>query len=322
MRNKLYEDVSSDLIIYQDDTDGRCYYWNGTELVYLYTNNPNIGDRGDQELQAREDEERKAQRQKEREEAQRLKDAGEEYDEEALEDEETEEERRKRIEDIQNILGDDETREAAERESRTKIDRELARKKAADLRNSPSSTIQRFKQSLDKFIAKEVRARRSPTWQKTHMGYEGTGILRQGRRMETNDKIPKINVYFDQSGSWNDSDIKVGMEAIGVLKNYEDRNEIKVKLYYFSNDIYEDAQDARYDGGTGAGAKLIEHIRATHPDNVIVMTDNDIGTGWNEIYDAPKIRVPGAVWYLFRKNASPALPIWLKGSKQTLSFII
>ena len=93
MRNRLNEDTSSDLIIYQDDSTGKCYYWNGTELVYLYTNNPNIGDRGDKEFQEREEEERKAQRQKEKEEAQRLKDAGEEYDEEALEDEETEEEK-------------------------------------------------------------------------------------------------------------------------------------------------------------------------------------------------------------------------------------
>lgn len=318
---KLNEANSPDLILYQDDNTGDCYYWNGKELIFLYNRKPQIGDKGEADYQDKEDQEREAQRAKEREEAQRAKDAGEEYDEDALA-EESEEERQQRINDIQDILGDEQTAEEATKESRTKVDRELARKKAADLRNSSSSKIQRFKQSLDKFIANEVRPRRNRTWQKSHMGYEGSGILRQGRRIERNDKIPKINVYFDQSGSWDESDIAVGMEAVGVLKNYEDRNEIKVELYYFSNDIYSDAQEARYDGGTGAGAKLINHIRATNPDNVIVMTDDDIGTGWKEIYDAPKTKVPGAVWYLFRGAASPALPEWLKGRKQTSVFII
>ena len=319
--NRLIEETSPDLIIYQDDTTGKCYYWNGKELVYLYTKMPRVGDEGDKDIQDKEAEERKAQIQKEREEAQKRKDAGEEYDEDALE-EESEEEREQRIKDIQDMLGNEQDKEAAKRESKAKIDRELARKKAAELRNSPSSKIQRFKQSLDQFIANEVRPIRDRTWQKTHMGYEGTGILRQGRRIQPSDKIPKINVYFDQSGSWNDNDIQVGMEAIGVLKNYEDRNEIKVNLYYFSNDIYDDPVEARKDGGTGAGAKLIYHVQSTRPDNVIVMTDADIGSGWTEIYDAPKIRVPGAVWYLFRKKASPALPEWLKGVKQTSAFII
>ena len=318
----LYEAKSPELVIYQDDSTGKCYYWDGKQLQYAYTRNPQIGEHGDQDIQEREEQERKAQIQKEREEAQRAKDAGEEYDEEALADDETEEAKQQRINDIQDMFGDEATRDSAERESRSKVDKDLAKKKAAELRNSPSSKIQRFKASLDQFIAREVRPKRKGTWQKTHMGYEGSGIMRQGKRLTRDEKIPKINVYFDQSGSWDESDIQVGMEAIGVLKNYEERKEIKVDLFYFSNDIYDNPQSARYDGGTGAGAKLIYHIQATHPDNVIVMTDDDIGTGWNEIFDAPKIKVPGAVWYLFRGNASPALPEWLKGRKQTSAFII
>ncbi len=311
-----------DLIIYQDDSTGKRYYWNGKELVYINTVNPEIGNKGDKSTQDREEAERQSQIEKERAEAQAAKDAGEEYDPEALMDPETAEERQKRLQDIQDILGDESTADTASREAKSKVDKELARKKAADLRNSPSGKMKRFKQSLDQFIAREVRPRRKGTWQKTHMGYEGSGIIRQGRRMSRDDKIPKINVYFDQSGSWGENDIAVGMEAISVLKSYEERKEIKVDLFYFSNDIYDNAAKARWDGGTGAGAKLIYHIQATHPDNVIVMTDDDIGTGWNEIYEAPKIKVPGAVWYLFRGSASPALPEWLKGRRQTSAFII
>lgn len=320
---KLYEANSPDLVIYQDDKTGKRYYWNGKELVYLNTVKPEIGDTGDQSIQDQEQIERDAQIQREREEAQRAKDAGEAYDEEALRDAETQEEREQRINDIKDMLGDESTRATAEKEARTKVDRELAKKKAASLRNSPSSNIQKFKISLEQFIAKEVRPRRKSTWQKPHMGYEGSGIMRKGRRNQREEKVPKINVYFDQSGSWGPADISVGMEAIGVLKNYEERKEIKVDLFYFANSVSGNNDKAEIGGGTGAGAEIIEHIRATNPDNIIMMTDGDMDYGqWEEILSAPKVVVPGAVWFLFRNSSSRALPEWIRGARQTLAFMI
>ena len=221
------------------------------------------------------------------------------------------------------MLGDESTRATAEKEARTKVDRELAKKKAASLRNSPSSNIQKFKISLEQFIAKEVRPRRKSTWQKPHMGYEGSGIMRKGRRNQREEKVPKINVYFDQSGSWGPADISVGMEAIGVLKNYEERKEIKVDLFYFANSVSGNNDKAEIGGGTGAGAEIIEHIRATNPDNIIMMTDGDMDYGqWEEILSAPKVVVPGAVWFLFRNSSSRALPEWIRGARQTLAFMI
>lgn len=312
-----------DLVIYQDDRTGKRYYWNGRELVHIDTVTPQIGDTGDKDFQEQEEIERQAQIEKERKEAQAAKDAGEEYDPEALMDQESAEEREQRIKDIQDMLGDESTRAAAEKESRTKVDRELAKKKAADLRNSPSSNIQKFKLSLEQFIAKEVRPKRKSTWQKPHMGYEGSGILRKGRRFSRDEKIPKINVYFDQSGSWDEKDIAVGLEAIGVLKNYEDRKEIKVDLYYFANHVSGNNSKAEIGGGTGAGAEIIEHIRATNPDNIIMMTDGDMDYGgWEEILHAPKVIVPGAVWFLFRNESSRALKEWIRGARQTYAFMI
>ena len=313
---------NKDIHIYQDTATGNYYYYNGKELVLLGNRTPKIGDTGDEEYQKREDEERQKRVEQEREEAQRAKDAGEQYDPEALMDPETEEERQQRIKDIQNMFSDEQTIADVERENKVKLDKEMMRKKAAEVANMPGSKIQRFSQSLDNFIKNETRKRRTSSWNKPNMSYEGTGIYKKGRRNERTKKIPSINVYFDQSGSWTDSDIAVGMEAIGVLKNYIDRGEITMNLYYFSNNIYDNAADARSDGGTGAGAKLIQHIQTTRPDNVIIMTDDDIGNGWDEIYSAPKIKVPGAVWFLFRGKPSPALPEWLKGYMQNLAFII
>ena len=322
MEHNKRQTPMGNLHIYEDDKTGNFYYWNGSELVLLGNRKPQIGDTGDEDFQKKEAEERAKKVEEERQEAQRRKDAGEAYDEAALADPETEEARQQRIKDIQNFFDDQATADEIERESQRKIDRELARKKAADMNTIKNSKIQQFNTSLRRFLNNELERQREHTWQKPHMGYEHTGIIRQGIRREENENKPSINVYFDQSGSWDDSDIQTGMEAIGVLKNYEDRGEITVKLYYFSNNIYDDPAEARADGGTGAGAKLIAHIQTTNPDNVIIMTDDDIGSYWIEIYDAPKIRVKGAVWFLFRKKPSPALPIWLKGAKQNLQFII
>lgn len=317
------KDTSKDLHIYQDEKTGDYYYYNGKELVKLGNRTPKIGDKGDANFQEKENQERAEQIQKEREEAQKAKDAGEEYDPAALMDDETEEERQQRIKDIQNMFSDTDTADELEKETKAKVDRAMQKKKAADMFNTPNSKIQRFSQSLDRFLADELRPQRSPSWSKPNMSYEGSGIIRKGRRKETTKKIPKINVYFDQSGSWGPRDIAVGMEAIGVLKNYVDRGEITVDLYYFSNHIFDSAEAARSETGTGAGGDLMRHIQATKPDNVIVMTDGDIGRGcWRQIYDAPKVRVPGAVWFLFRNETSGALQDWLKGSRQTRAFII
>ena len=322
MEHTRHQAPMGNLHIYQDDTTGNFYYWNGTELVLLGNNKPQIGDAGDEDFQKKESEERAKRIQQEREAAQKAKDAGEAYDEEALAEPETEEERQQRIKDIQDLLGDQKMKDEAERESQRKIDKDMAKKKAADPTQIKNSKIQKFSVSIRMFLNNELERQREKTWQKTHMGYEGTSIIRQGRRTAENENIPKINVYFDQSGSWDESDIKVGMEAVGVLKNYADRGEIVYDIYYFSNDIYDDAAAARRDGGTGAGAKLIKHIQTTMPDNVIIMTDDDIGTSWTEIYDAPKLKLKGAVWFLFRGRPSPALPEWIKGMKQNMAFII
>ena len=296
--------------IYIDDSTGDMYVFNGSELVKIGNTTPQIGDKGDTDFQNKEEEERKAQIEKDKE----------EYGDDDYE--ETEEERQARLDDIKNTFGDDVAKSEIEAETERHINKDLKRKKAAQDKEKYSSSIQRFSESLRKFIANQVRREKNKTWKKSDMSYEGSGIIRRGKMTTNNTKIPKINVYFDRSGSWGPEDTKVGMEAIGILNNYVNRGEITIDIYYFANHVGSTANKSEIGGGTGAGAELVEHIMATKPDNVIIMTDDDIGGGWNEIYDAPKIKVPGAVWYLFRGRPSPALPEWVQGRKQTKSFII
>ena len=300
-----------DVHIYMDDSTGDLYVFNGTELIKIGNKTPKIGDRGDEEFQSKEEQERQAQIEKEKEEF------GDD------EDEETEEERQQRLDDIKNARGDDITRREIENETSRKVNGELKRKKSAEDAKKYSSPIQKFRESLDKFIANQIKREKTKTWKQSDMRYEGSGIMRRGRAYTRNTKIPKINVYFDQSGSWDDNDLKVGMEAIGILNNYVNRGEITIDIYYFANHIHSDSSTARAEGGTHAGPEIIEHIQSTKPDNVIIMTDSDIGRlGSLRRENSPKIKVPGAVWFLFRDYADSDLPIWLQGRKQTKSFII
>ena len=303
--NKL---PKNDVHIYLDDKTGDMYIFNGVELIKVGNKSPQIGDKGDEDFQEEEEKKRQAQIEKEKEEF------GDD------EEEESEEDRQKRIDDIKNALEDEVTKSDIEKETSTKVDKDIKKKKAAqDKMSKASSPIQRFKTSLDRFLADQVKRQKNKTWKKSDMRYEGSGIMRRGKTYTRNTKIPKINVYFDQSGSWGPEDIKVGMQAIGVLNNYEKRGEIEKDIYYFSDHI----TSTPVSGGTGAGAELVEHIIATKPDNVIIMTDSDMDyQGWTEILSAPKIKVPGAVWFLFRGAASKALPEWIQGRKQTKSFII
>lgn len=313
---------SENVVIYQDDRTGKRYYWNGTELVYLNTSNPQIGQKGNRQTIADEDAEREKQIEKERQEAEAKKAAGEDYDESALIPESSEA-AQQRIKDIQNILEDETVLDKAYGESKNQVERDMIMKKAADMGRTKNSKIQQFNKSLDLFLAREVRKRRRSTWAKPNMSYEGSGIIRKGRRIEKADYIPKINVYFDQSSSWSQADIEVGFEAIGVLKNYQDRGEIKVNLFYFADHVA-DTNDSNIIGGaTTAGGEIMRHIHSTKPDNVIIMTDSDMDyDGFPEMFREEKAVLPGAVWYLFRNEVSKGVQEWIKGRKQNWAFLI
>ena len=155
------------------------------------------------------------------------------------------------------------------------------------------------------------------------MRYEGSGIIRKGRRIEKAEYIPKINVYYDQSSSWSEDDIAVGNEAIGVLKNYVNRGEIVVNLFYFADHVSGNNDYREIGGCTTAGGEIIRHIKATKPDNIIMMTDNDMEYGRNEqMFDEGKVTVPGAVWFLFRRAISQGVQDHIKGRKQNMVFLI
>ena len=139
-------------------------------------------------------------------------------------------------------------------------------------------------------------------------------IIRRGTRNQKNPNIPKINVYFDQSGSWGADDIKVGESAVATLNQYVKKKELVIDVYKFAERVGELDE---YVGGGTYGEPIMKHIRETRPDNVIVMTDSDISD-----IKSP-VTVPGGVWILWRNGyVSDNLKDNLHGRKLTKYFNI
>ena len=365
---KLFEEnENKDVHIYMDDSTGKYYYFDGEKLILLGSK-PQIGDKGNSELQQKEEEEREKQIEQEQEEddeaggeeegssesgksgtpnkpdkSNKKGNDGEpndEGDEDGDDSEkktkdskpgsgagkggkkETSDEKLKRLQRIHDKLNDanmgaDISHEATDKVTNEKKLKELrkkqleASKNIQKYKNNPGLT--RFKESLQGFIKKEVGEVKNSSWSKINKKYAGTGVIKPGVSKHASGKIPVINVYYDRSGSWDASMTSVGDMAISTLNNYVRQGKLKIYLYYFNTRIMT-TDPGRGSGGT-AGTPILQHIKETKPDNVIVMTDDDI-RDCKEI-----VTVPGAVWLLFIENSiSKNLQDSLKGKKLTKSF--
>lgn len=223
-------------------------------------------------------------------------------------------ENEKRLQDIKKMLNDlktqekilDETGEAVRAEQRKKAERNLQQYNASPLNS--------FKMSLQGFIKNQISQVKGTSWSKINKTYAHSGIMKPGRTRYSSGKVPLINVYFDQSGSWGPNDIKVGEQAIATLNKYVKQGDIQIKLYYFDTEVSGNRADMVH-GGTNLDP-VITHINSTKPDNVIIMTDSD--GDWTTY--SGSATVPGAVWFLWRNSVSEELKKHLSGKELTKSF--
>lgn len=239
----------------------------------------------------------------------------------------SEEERQAKVKEIKDDMASAQTQAELSAEDVAKIRAETqavkAREKEADSykRKSAGSFkgFQEFLNSLYRAIALQVHHEETQddSWSAISRRNSGAGVLQQGKKIQElpNKKIPVIDFYFDQSGSWDDDDIKVGEKAVQSLAEMEANGQIKINIYYFSNEVFTDAASARALRGTGAWNDIVKNVIATQANNVIIMTDHDMENWWSPQHKPPlKYTVPGYVWYLWRDgDNAPRLPRDLKG---------
>jgi hypothetical protein len=181
--------------------------------------------------------------------------------------------------------------------------------------------FQDFLNSLYRAIALQVHNEeiRNDSWSAISRRNSGAGVLRQGKKVQKlpNKKIPVIDFYFDCSASWTPDDITVGKKAVSALADMEQNGQIKINIYYFSDEVSQTYEDVE-GGCTSAWNYIVKNIIATQATNVIVMTDGDMerqGKRGAGAQDHLKYTVPGYVWYLWKNGENaPRLPRDLHGS--------
>ena len=295
-----------------------------------------IGDRGSAEIQAAEEAERKATIEKEKAEdaANKAKEAGDDdladqnndlakeaqdvqdeandladdIDENGLGKKEAE-----RLKKIKDRLEDIENQRKAIDETERAVfnSRQLAgdRKRRLEYERDPSAD---FLKSVQLFIKDQVSDQRFSSWNRPDKRFSGTNIIHKGKATKHDVPVPLLAIYFDRSGSWDDSKIKVGQRAIASLDKYVKRGELKIKVYYFADDVASDPTDRKLGGATSATQKILDHIESIKANNVIIMTDSDMD-GQGEF--TRKVTVPGAVWFLFKGGRCYRIMEYLHGKK-------
>lgn len=196
---------------------------------------------------------------------------------------------------IQNLIDETEEHVYADRAKRNKEKKEAEK----NAKNYKTNSVEKLVLDLNKLIAKEVREIPEKTWGRMNKKAEGSGLMKKGTRMIDNPEIPVLAVYFDQSGSWDASDIQVGNKVIETLNSYVKKGQLKIQIYYFADDV--GTSPNGIGSGTGAGAKLMQHIKKTRPDNVLIMTDSDFDH-WGEIRSENGTRLKGGAFLLFRNG--------------------
>jgi hypothetical protein len=131
---------------------------------------------------------------------------------------------------------------------------------------------------------------------------------------------PIIEVFFDQSGSWDKRDVQVGRKAIKSIKTFEDMGEIVLMLRFFDDIVTADEDDPRLGrGSTDAWPEILQEIKASGAKNVVIMTDHDMN--WDAVRCKQTCRVEGCVWWIWKNGvAAPDCTKYLIGEKGNYQF--
>lgn len=208
---------------------------------------------------------------------------------------------------LDNILA-----EVNAQKRKDKIRREAAKARVDYARNG-NGGLRDFKLDLQRFVARECRdPEKEDSWETFNPSYEDSEFIMPGKWDDEKPNVPKINVYWDTSGSFSDpKKTAAARAAIDSIKSYERKGLITIDVYYHSSDVYTSPH-----GGGNKGDKVMEHIQDTHPDNVIIITDGDLSD------TSIPTSVPGAVWMLFYDYTSSGLIKNLRGRKQSKWYMI
>lgn len=140
---------------------------------------------------------------------------------------------------------------------------------------------------------------------------------------EQRQEKPSIDFFFDVSRSWEDSEVELGKRFVASLKEFVDRGELELNVYYFSDIVDQDLDLVRRYGGTTAWTKILDAINNNNAKNVVVMTDCDMDK--YAVRSGQKCLVEGVVWYIWKiggyyTTGAKELPKYLRGMQGTTQY--
>lgn len=220
----------------------------------------------------------------------------------------------KRVEQIRKLLNDPDIQRQGKSESQRAVQKARLIRQAELNDRYTRNPLVRFTLDLNNFIKKQTEDDRDYTWTKFNNSALMVGLIKPGVTEYAEKNIPEINVYWDVSGSFSSPAKTEGARrAIATLQKYVRDKKIKIKTWYFANRVSSTEQNA---GGGTEGQPILDHIQATKPTNVIVITDSDISDC------RTPTTVPGAVWFLFYDGESKNLREYLRGKLETRAYLI
>ncbi len=220
----------------------------------------------------------------------------------------------KRVEQIRKLLNDPDIQRQGKSESQRAVQKARLIRQAELNDRYTRNPLVRFTLDLNNFIKKQTDDDRDYTWTKFNNSALMVGLIKPGVTEYAEKNIPEINVYWDVSGSFSSPAKTEGARrAIATLQKYVRDKKIKIKTWYFANRVSSTEQNA---GGGTEGQPILDHIQATKPTNVIVITDSDISDC------RTPTTVPGAVWFLFYDGESKNLREYLRGKLETRAYLI
>lgn len=146
-----------------------------------------------------------------------------------------------------------------------------------------------------------------------------TSVMKQGMQTITQEepKKPSIRVYLDCSSSFRKEDIEKEENFMQSIARFEKDGDIeKTVIKYFADDLWDDYQTARDQGGTSAWDEIIEDIKKYKPSNVVIVTDYDMYSQGGQYGTA---EIDGIAWFIWKKYAAQPLVNDIK-CKKTIQY--
>lgn len=161
-------------------------------------------------------------------------------------------------------------------------------------------SMQSFSKTIYRAIADQIDSieDEEDSWSAIDRRHEDDpSIIVPGKKLDDlpEGEIPSIDLYIDQSGSFDDRDIKRAKAAISSIVEFKKRGEIKLNIYYFADHVYSWPEAARAEDGTMAWDYIIDNIIANDTKNVIIVSDSDLNYA-----DTPPLKVDGIVCFLWK----------------------